>query len=370
MTSADSVVAKIRSHGRDPIECRLLEIWHRVLGLDSIAIRDDFFDLGGTSVMAVRLAAEVEACFSTSLSPSTLLENSTLVQLAAVIRGRPEAAGDMPALVTIKPQGSELPIFLIHGAGGMVLYAQKLSRLLHEWPMYGFQSVGLYDSRPPLMSIEAMAARYVAELEASTHEPPYLIAGYSQGALIAVEMARRLEQHGRGVERLILIDAPARDDSAILAGDASEFVYRFMLAGIPGGPALDEFRVLGGRAQAALVLECWKKRDRIPPETGPEFVERYLAVTRANVLAAASYSSTSPYPGAATLIVAESRDPAAGHDAGWQALLPGLGVVRVPGDHLSMLEHPNVVVLAERLRHVLNRPASNGVPAPSSERPA
>lgn len=366
MTSPDNVVAEVRSLGRDPIECRLLEIWHRVLGTDSIAIRDDFFDLGGTSVMAVRLAAEVEACFSTSLSPSTLLENSTVAQLAAVIRGRSEAAGAMPALVTIKPQGSKPPIFLIHGAGGLVLYAQKLSRLLRERPMYGFQSVGLYDSRPPLTSIEAMAARYVAELEASTHEPPYLIAGYSQGGLIAVEMAKRLEQHRREVEHLILIDAPERDDSAILATDAGEFLYQFMLLGLPGAPTLDEFQVLGGRDQAALVLACWKKRDRVPPETGPEFVERYLAVTRANVVAAASYRSTSPYLGAATLIVAESRGPTAGHGAGWQAMLPRLGVVRVPGDHMSMFEQPNVVVLAERLRHVLSRPASNGVHTPEA----
>ncbi|MCC7407490.1 MAG: hypothetical protein IT442_05425 [Phycisphaeraceae bacterium] len=184
----------------------MAEIWEAVLGVRGLGLDDDFFELGGDSLLGVDVLLRVEQTFDLSLSPSSLIEHSSLRSFTAVV-----AAGSAPAtrspLVSVRAVGSRSPLFLVHPATGSPACFGLLARLLHpEQPVYAFRSPGLLGECWPLTSVPAMARRYVRELLAVAPRGPYLLGGASAGGLIAMEMARQLTQSGRDVTRVILID--------------------------------------------------------------------------------------------------------------------------------------------------------------------
>ncbi len=207
-------------------------MWQELLGADSIGPDDDFFDLGGHSLMAIRLMTRIKRDFGVRFDLSTIFEASTVSLLAARIRGeRPDidtelAASDRPGagrvvpspvaadphaerkqLVTISSRGTGRPLYVVHGAGGNVLFLSTLARAMGgERPIHAFQAVGVNDGEIPDVSIEAMAFRYVAELRAHS-SGPYLLGGYSGGGIVALEMARQLLELGEPVAHVILFDS-------------------------------------------------------------------------------------------------------------------------------------------------------------------
>jgi thioesterase domain-containing protein/acyl carrier protein len=187
-------------------ESRLAVIWRELLGLESIGIDQNFFDLGGDSSLAVRMFAEIEKIFQVKLPLATLYETPTIEELARVLRGETSASGWSP-LVAVQPAGSRPPLFCFHGAGGNVLIYRDLSRHLGlDQPFYGLQSQGLDGSLPPLATIEDMAALYVKEIRRAQPHGPYFLGGYCGGGTIAYEAAQQLQAHGEHVALLALFD--------------------------------------------------------------------------------------------------------------------------------------------------------------------
>ena len=208
----------------------LTTMWRDLLGVADIAPTDDFFDLGGHSLIAIRLMARIHRELGVRFQLATLFEAPTIEKLAALVRAeRPDidatlaraASPDAPAvtaadaptpnrtssLVPIRSAGTKEPFFIVHGAGGNVLYLWSLARALPEGrPVYGFQANGIDGHDQPDPTIESMAARYVAELRA--FKPgPYLLGGYSGGGVIALEMVTQLEALGERVQYLVLFDS-------------------------------------------------------------------------------------------------------------------------------------------------------------------
>jgi len=191
---------------RDVIEGKLARIWESVLGVAQIGRRDDFFDLGGTSLQSVEVLLHVEEAFSVSLSPSALAEHSTIERLAAVIAGGAVAASPTP-LVPLRPGGNGRPLFLVHNGAGEISSYGLLARLLPNRPIYGLQSVGLQGECWPLTRIPPMARLYLSEIIAKDPTGPYLLAGTCMGGRVAFEIAQMLIQQGRAVGLLALIDS-------------------------------------------------------------------------------------------------------------------------------------------------------------------
>ncbi len=188
------------------IESRLKAIWKRLLGVESIAEDDDFFDLGGSSLLAVRLFSDIEKEFQRKLPLATLLEASTLAKLAAVIadRGAPET---WTPVVALRREGRRPPFFCVHAAGGNVLMYRDLARHLGgDQPFYGIQSQGLDGRMPFLTRIEDMASLYVREIRRVQPQGPYLLGGYCMGGTIAYEMACQLREAGESVSLLALFE--------------------------------------------------------------------------------------------------------------------------------------------------------------------
>jgi amino acid adenylation domain-containing protein len=191
-----------------PVQTRLAEIWEELLEVHPVGSRDDFFELGGDSLLAMRLLAQVERVFEVGLSPTTLLEASTVETLA----GRIVRQGQhlQAPIVVLKSGGVRPPLVYVHGdyqSGGF--YCISLARHLPpEQPLYVIAPCGL-DGGPIPPTYGEMADIHLRALRELLPQGPYRLGGTCNGGLVAYEMARRLEALGQRVELLVLFGASA-----------------------------------------------------------------------------------------------------------------------------------------------------------------
>ncbi len=185
---------------------QLSRIWQELLGVESIGLDQNYFDLGGDSVLAVHLFAEIEKVFKVKLPLATLFEAPTIQDLAGILRSE-APSNRWSSLVAIQDSGSRPPFFCVHGAGGNVLIYRELSQNLgSDQPFYGLQSQGLDGAEPPLTRIEDMATLYVEAIRRKKPHGPYLLGGYCGGGLIAFEVAQQLRSAGEEIALLALLD--------------------------------------------------------------------------------------------------------------------------------------------------------------------
>ena len=201
---------------RDATEALLTGIWAEVLELETVGVLDDFFALGGQSFAALRVVAEVERLLGRRIALSVLLQNRTIAELARTLR----AEGGQPAWsplvwLTAEPAepaggtpGGAGPWFLVHPGGGEVMCYAGLAGAL-DGGAAAFQAAGPAAGLEPDRTVAEFAERYLAALLEVRPHGPYRLAGWSSGAVIAFELARRLEERGETVDALVLMDAPA-----------------------------------------------------------------------------------------------------------------------------------------------------------------
>jgi len=184
----------------------IAEIWQELLGIKQVSIHDNYFDLGGTSILAVRLFARIEKTLGKKVPLSTLFDAPTVGQLANIIE-KGEWSGSWDSLVKIQSGDSRPPFFCVHAAGGNVLNYNDLARHLGpNQTVYGLQAQGLDGAEPFLARIEDMAAKYVDEIQTVQNKGPYMLGGYCMGGTIALEMAQQLQARGQEVALLALFD--------------------------------------------------------------------------------------------------------------------------------------------------------------------
>ena len=287
--------------GGDEITRQLSRIWCDLLGLSAVDPDQNYFDLGGDSMLAVQMFVHIESRFRIKLPLASLFEAPTIRDLAAVIRREADSSAWSP-LVTIQPLGARPPFFCVHGAGGNVLIYQKLAQHLGlDQPFYGFQSQGLDGTCDPLTRVEDMAALYVQNLRAMQARGPYFLGGYCSGGTIAYEMARQLSAAGEEVALLALFDTmnwcklPAVSVWGRVRHDIERIVFHtanFLVLNPSGklrflrgkwnalrvripvwrGMLLDEFRSRGSRkSSSSLALaRIWKANDKACVEYLPK----------------------------------------------------------------------------------------------------
>jgi non-ribosomal peptide synthetase component F/thioesterase domain-containing protein len=191
---------------QDDTERKLKQIWGELLGIRSIGIDQNYFELGGNSILAVRLFNQIETVFQVRLPLSTLLEAPTIRELARVLNKDVSAPSWSP-IVPMQTKGARPPFFCVHAAGGNVFLYRDLSRHLgDDQPFYGLQYPGLNGEQPLLTRIEDMAAFYVREIRTVQSHGPYYLGGYCLGGTIALEMAQQLTSEGEEVALLALFD--------------------------------------------------------------------------------------------------------------------------------------------------------------------
>ncbi|MEZ2335804.1 amino acid adenylation domain-containing protein [Mucilaginibacter sp. RCC_168] len=185
------------------------DIWTELMGLETISIFDNFFELGGRSLVAVKIMARLEQETGKRLPLATLFEHSTVEKLAARLE-LDATSITWESLVPIKPNGTKMPLYIVHGAGLNVLLFNALAMNMDaEQPVYGLQAKGLNGIDEPLDVMEDIAANYIAEIVAKNPDGPYALAGYSLGGIIAYEMAKQLMATGKEVKMLAMFDTYA-----------------------------------------------------------------------------------------------------------------------------------------------------------------
>jgi phthiocerol/phenolphthiocerol synthesis type-I polyketide synthase E len=204
MSSALPLIANLAA--AESTAQRLTRIWEKLLGVHPIEPDQNYFDLGGDSILAVRMFAQIDQMFQVKLPVATLFEAPTIDDLAQIV-SREAPASRWSSLVTIQPNGSRPAFFCMHGAGGNVLIYRELSKHLGEdQPFYGLQSQGLEGNSEPLTRIEDMAAVYVRGMRRAQPEGPYYVGGYCLGGTIAYEVAQQLRAQGEEVALLAMFD--------------------------------------------------------------------------------------------------------------------------------------------------------------------
>ncbi|HXO22737.1 MAG TPA: amino acid adenylation domain-containing protein [Thermoanaerobaculia bacterium] len=316
---------------RSPAELRMTRIWEEVVGVRPVGRTDDFFALGGDSMLGLRLLAAVEKAFGRRLPLSALLAGGTVERLAALAAEGSRSTGSASPRIEMQT-GSALrePFFCVHPVGGNVLCYVPLARALGEdQPFHAFEAPGLDGGGAPLATIEELADCYLAALREARPAGPYRLGGWSMGGIVAFEMARRLADLGEEVPLLALVDSR-------------------------WPPALDEAAADDEAAMArAFAEDVWRSRSATaePAELAPPERERLFAVFGAHTRAMARYRPR-PYGGPVLLVGAAGSAEAAAAD--WRQLAPALEVRSLPGDHYSLLQPPQVEalagLLAERLR--------------------
>ena len=195
----------------DDFEAELLAIWSEILGRSDISVTDNFFDLGGYSLLVLQLLLKIETQWHRSLPITVLFQAPTIRQLAVFLHE--DSPPPRAKIVPFREQGTQPPIFSIPGARGNLFFAHELANqlakrsvnLAADRPVYGLQE-RLKSDGPLPTHIDEVAALYLREVQAIQPEGPYHLVGYSIGGLIAYEMAQQLRQHGHEVALLGLLD--------------------------------------------------------------------------------------------------------------------------------------------------------------------
>jgi thioesterase domain-containing protein/acyl carrier protein len=344
---------------RDDLERRLADIWEEVFDARPISVRAGFFDLGGDSMLAVRLMARIQAELGRSLPVSTLFGRPSIELLAGALREAGAApAGRREALVPIRPQGNRPPLFLVHPVGGDVLcYAGLVSLLDEAQPCYGLQVPDTDIDTPPA-TVAELAAHYVRAVRTVAPGGPYRLGGWSMGGVIALEMAGQLARAGEPVDLVAAVDlleppGPAHlrtvDDASLVCWIARDLAG---LAGVAWEPDADDFR-RPDREPLKILYDAARRASVLPPDVDIDTLGRIVGKFSHNARALLAHE---PQPYAGRVEFFRACDGGASEETmrGWLALCPGESVAtEVPGDHYTVMRRPHLDRLAERLNAVL-----------------
>jgi thioesterase domain-containing protein/NAD(P)-dependent dehydrogenase (short-subunit alcohol dehydrogenase family)/acyl carrier protein len=362
---------------RNDIERTLAGFWQDLLGVGQVGVEDSFFDLGGHSLIAVRLFSMIRKTYAVDFPISVLFEAPTIAGCARLIEDRigpqeatdggnsapkrPEPARRFTHLVPMHPGegGERAPFFLVAGMFGNVLNLRHLAHLIGpDRPFYGLQARGLYGGDAPHDDFVAAATDYIGEIRQVQKQGPYFIGGFSGGGLIAWEIARQLESAGETVGLTVLLDTPVPMRPGLSRRDKAVIKLAELRA---GGP---RFLLEWWRRRRAYAVAQRAREDRPAEDEGHQF---HNTLIEAAFRAALPRYEMHPRQGRTVLYrppldlkwkvtggawVSTAREYVL-PDNGLTPCAPGLEVIEVPGDHDSMVLEPNVRVLTAHLRDAL-----------------
>lgn len=366
--SAQAFVAVVRDSSIEAggqLELELIGMVKQLLRVSEVSLDDDFFKLGGDSLLAAQLFSRIKSRFGKKLPLATMLEAKTVRRLARVI-GDDSWVPPWSSLVPLKTAGARPPLFLVHPIGGNVLtYNGLAERLQADQPLYALQAAGLDGESPALSSLEEMASHYVRAIRTQAEEGPYYLGGFSAGGIVALEMAHQLEQAGDRVALLALfetiIDPPLR---ALLHHSQLVESYRRLAR-------ITEWNLsyLRRTGLTAFVQKKWRNLkmnasiaafetlNRLSSRTGARWAVPSPLPTEEAFLYAISKYEPGTYSGYTVLFKTRDSDLYSADAAlGWKAVATGnLEIHQVPGDHDTMLRSPQLELLVAQLTRVLDK---------------
>ncbi len=349
---ADTALADAETGAEaDETTQRIARLMARTLGLDQIAPDDDFHDLGGHSLQAVRLIGQIEAELGHRFGIGDLHRNPTPRQLAATLA---DAHTGPRYIVPVQPKGSLPPLFGVHVLGRNEEYYRPLAAALGpDQPVLGL-TVGLLTQDTPI-GVEATARCYFDDIQRHYPTGPISLAAVSLGSYIAFDLARQLVNAGREVRMIALFDAEGPGGRSRLRGLARLLVHVRRLRGEGAGYLLhlisNRLTDLRNRVEKARVKTASAKGEAAPLTIG--------TFVAANELAVQAYEAQ-PITRPLTIFRAMENvfdSPESSRDGlGWSPVAQaGFEVIDSPGGHLTMLAPPHVALLAQHMAQRMAR---------------
>lgn len=304
---------------RNETERTVAAIWSKALGVDHLGVHDNFFDLGGHSLIGIQVLAQVEQHMGRKLPLNALFQAPTVAQFAENIRALERTDGPR-FLAAIQKEGTKLPLFCVHGDEANYYLSRDLGK---DQPFHGFFHQGEDGLPMRYTTVEDIAAHFISELRQVRPNGPYLLCGFSFGGLVAYEMAQQLARAGEQVPFLALLDTYAPG------------LFNTVMA--QERPWYEPLK----KAALRRAIRFYRRRGKpLPPKLRHfHIIDTYDRATQRYAI--------QPYDGPMLLIKAE-RSPGPEH-MGWKDLVPQLRVAVSPGDHFDMIKDPNAPVLARHM---------------------
>jgi amino acid adenylation domain-containing protein len=349
---------------RTSAETKLAPIWARALGVTRIGVEDDFFDIGGHSLLAVRLLLDVEYELGVRLPVESIFkEGATVAGMAAMIESPRRNFGESRLIVPIQPRGSEPVLFFLHPNETSLLIMRHFTRVLGaDQPVLGLLPEGGGRHFQPSRGFEDLASQMLGSIRQIQEHGPYYLAGYSLGGNLAYEIAGRLQSAGESVAYLGLLDA-----------------------GSPGVAAGYLHWLLSTRGRVARIAQALREGPRATLSKAHEAARRVVPIVLASARLHPAPPPTifdwvgavrvvsgwvcDPHTVPVDLYVSEDMANATGSASlGWEGLHRGsLTVTAVPGEHMSMVTEPYVRVVAETLASALRSAQTLGTERVSAD---
>jgi acetoacetyl-CoA synthetase len=322
----------------------LTGIWSRLLQTPDVMPDDNFFDLGGDSLLAVNMFLEIERETGRHFEITTIYDAPTIAELAVMMES--EHATEYSPFVKLK-DGEGAPFYIVHGVGGTVIELTALGKLIAtNNPVYAIQAKGIDGVHAPLDRVEHMADFYADEIRKMQPQGPYFLGGYSFGGVVALEVARRLGPENVG--KLVMLDSFAHPNTWALKSRlktkarklAVQVKHRLKQ------PPRETFAFVAGKLRKLVTKQNAEQK----AAERAAYVNNWLGAvnpdlplplrqTRIAGDAALLAFKTTYYPGKITFLRAGTTGPVFPSDARniWRKLVKEMELHTLKGDHRSIL---------------------------------
>ncbi|MCL6570599.1 MAG: amino acid adenylation domain-containing protein [Bacillus sp. (in: Bacteria)] len=327
---------------RNPIEEKLIQLWETLLEVKAIGVNDSYFELGGNSLLAMKMFSDIESTFNIRLPVSIIFQEDTIEKLARHIASNNFEKAMSSSLVTIQPSGSKPPLFCIHGGGGEVLVYRELAlEMGNDQPVYGLRYTN--EENDTNISVELLADKYIKELREIQPNGPFFLLGYCFGGAIAYEMAHKLLQRSQEVSLLSILNFanPKRKRIEINNDISYKKLILNNLKILSETPLNQRISFFIEKSRNALKL--FNSKPVSPP-----------ADAKLSLKKAISTYKPKPYPGEVLLICADENNNPKEY-LGWETTNDGsIHVHSVPTHHDNLLKEPNVKLVVKYLKEHLD----------------
>jgi thioesterase domain-containing protein/SAM-dependent methyltransferase len=339
---------------RTPQEELLCGLFAEVLGLPYVGVDDDFFDLGGHSVLATRLISRVRDTLGAELAVRTIFEAPTAGGLAERLDvGAPGSA--LEVLLPLRSRGDHPPVFCVHPVLGISwVYSGLLRHLPPGNPVYGLQARGLAgpDQRPS--SVEEMVADYVDQIRAVQASGPYHLLGWSFGGTVAHAIATRLQEDGGEIGLLAILDTYPLDAFADRAGEEAAAEEHHVLEAFLDFVGCPVDAVRDGPVDFPTAVEILRREGSAFASLDRESVTALLEIGKNNVILLQKYRP-GRFRGDALLFVSTVHDDDWPTPGSWSPYVDGrIESHEIPCEHHHMMRPEHLArigpILADRIR--------------------
>lgn len=334
---------------RTILEYEIQQIWKEVLNLENIRLRDNFFEIGGSSILLVQLLSRIRKKYEVEIALSSFYRNATIEELAVLINDKNNQR-EHSFITCIQPKGDRIPIFVFHQTGGhWFRYLELVKHLGVDHPVYGLGICNPYGDSDDLIE---MASQYIKEIKNVQPKGPYILIGHSFGGNIAFEIALQLQKMGEKIGHISLLDTylpPYKtevDDFELML----DYMERYNL----NDEDIEKFRLMSYDDKLKYIIECDRKYGYLPLDIDFSEMDRILSINLKLHRALFTYPKPENlYKGNICFFraIKEKIDSS----VGWQEHIDGELLVReINSTHGVMLTNSYIIQIANIIKQTIS----------------